>query len=265
MAHAWDRIGSTNVAPYVGPQGPGKVLTDLGVNGLDHTACNLAAVSWVTPDGIWSDHGGKNHGTQTGPLSAGFGPAWVADIVDAVGGIYYDSNHGQHQTPCPEYWGNTAILITWDDWGGWYDHVEPFSVLLNTQQNPCNVWGCGYVYGFRVPFLFVSAYTPQHFVSGTGTGSGNTCTDTPHCYDFGSILAFVELNFNLGNVFGQNQYADFFAKALDTQFYSLSTARSFTPIPSPVPASCFISPDTNCFSNYTGAVDPDDDAFEPSN
>ncbi len=73
------------------------------------------------------------------------------------------------------------------------------------------------------------------------------------------------MNFSLGKIFGNGQYADVFAQPLDPQFYSLQTARSFTPIASPVPASCFISPDTTCFPNYTGAVDPDDDAFEPSN
>jgi hypothetical protein len=127
--------------------------------------------------------------------------------------------------------------------------------------------GVGYIYGFRVPFMFVSAYTPQQFVSGTVSGSGTTCSDPPHCYDFGSILKFIESNFGLTTIVQQPYaYADTVAHALDLQFYSLKTARSFTPIPSPVPASCFINPSLQgCFPNYTGPVDPDDDAFEPSN
>jgi len=252
-----------NVAPYIGT---GKVLLDLGVNGVNNTACQLPAVSWVIPDGAWSDHAG------TGKNSAGyaFGPAWVADIVDAVGGYdntgaklpiqCYDVVNGQHVP----YWQNTAILITWDDWGGWYDHVEPFSVLINTDNN-CTVWGCGYVYGFRVPFMFVSAYTPQGFVSGTVSASGNTCIDTLHCYDFGSILQFIELNFGLKNIGGQNQYADFFAKSLDPTFYN-SQFRQFQAILTPVPQNCFINPSAKgCFANYTGPVDPDDDEVDPTN
>jgi len=242
------------VSPYIGT---GKVLTDLGVGGANNTACQLAAVSWVIPDGTWSDHAGL-----TG-VGYAFGPAWVADIVDAVGG--YDNQGNRLPVQC-NYWQNTAILVVWDDWGGWYDHVEPFNVLLNTQNNPCNVWGCGYVYNFRVPFLFVSAFTPQHFISGTVTGTGTTCptNDSQHCYDFGSILKFVESNFGLTNIVqGQNQYADVFANALDTSFYSLQAARSFTPVLTPVPPGCFINPTgQGCFPNYTGPVDPDDDASE---
>ncbi len=158
-----------DVFPYIGT---GKVLADLGVTG----SCGLPAVSWVIPDGNWSDHAGLMSNGNA------FGPAWVADIVDAVAG--YDNNSNKLATQC-NYWQNTAILITWDDWGGWYDHVEPFNILINTKQKSCNVWGCGYVYGFRVPFIFVSAYTQQGFVSGTVSGSGNTCPS-----ELGVLLPF---------------------------------------------------------------------------
>jgi phospholipase C len=244
-----------DVLPYIGT---GKVLTDLGVGATSISACQLPAVGWVIPDGNWSDHAGLM--TQ----GNAFGPAWVGDIVDAVAG--YDNTGAKLPIQC-NYWQNTAILIVWDDWGGWYDHVEPFKILLNTQQNPCNVWGCGYVYGFRVPFMFVSAYTPQGFVSGTVSGSGNTCpTGSGFCYDFGSILQFIESNFHLGLIAGKDQYADYFASPLTTQFYSLTTARTFQPIPTPVPPNCFINPTAaNCIPNYTGPVDPDDDGIEPNN
>ncbi len=72
-----------------------QVLTDIA-NG------QLAQVSWVIPDGTHSDHAESNDGS---------GPSWVASIVNAIG-----------NSP---YWANTAIIITWDDWGGWYDHVAP--------------------------------------------------------------------------------------------------------------------------------------------
>ena len=244
-----------DVLPYVGT---GKVLTDLGVGGSSNSACQLPAVSWVIPDGNWSDHAGLSSNGNA------FGPAWVGDIVDAVGG--YDNTGTKLPIQC-NYWQNTAILITWDDWGGWYDHVEPFKILLNTQNNPCTVWGCGYTYGFRVPFMFVSAYTPQGFVSGTVNLQNTTnCTDPQHCYDFGSILQFIELNFGLGKIAGvPNQYADYFAKPLDPAFYS-GQFRQFQAIPTPVPPNCFINPKAQgCIPNYTGPVDPDDDGSEPTN
>ena len=62
------------------------------------------------------------------------GPAWVAAIVNAIG----------NQPTCPNgevYRRNTAIFITWDDWGGWYDH-EPPTILPLPQGD--------YQYGFRV-------------------------------------------------------------------------------------------------------------------
>ena len=82
----------------------------------DITAGQLSAVSWVIPNGKASDHAGN---TQD------LGPSWVASIVNAIG-----------MSP---YWADTAIIVTWDDWGGWYDHVPPAQVRTS------------YEYGLRVP------------------------------------------------------------------------------------------------------------------
>jgi len=85
---------------------PSDVLKDIG-------SCKLKQVSWVIPTALESDHA-----TQTD----GSGPSWVAAIVNAVG----------KQPKCNDgetYWDDTVILITWDDWGGWYDHVVPRQCL----------------------------------------------------------------------------------------------------------------------------------------
>jgi phospholipase C len=125
---------------------PADVLTDIA-------GCRLSNVSWVIPDGRNSDHAGGT--TTTG------GPSWVAAIVNAIGTANAcDDGAG--------YWSDTAILVTRDDWGGWYDHVAP-SVPAGPQGH--------YQYGFRVPLLVVSAYTPKGYVN-----------DVPH--DFGSVLRF---------------------------------------------------------------------------
>jgi phospholipase C len=64
------------------------------------------------------------------------------------------------------FWNNTVILVVWDDWGGWYDHVNP-----NGPDGPgigySNNTGGQYVYGFRVPLLVVSTFAKQHYISGT--------------------------------------------------------------------------------------------------
>src|SRR6202041_3549147 len=74
---------------------PAQVLKDISGN-------HLSAVTWVMPQVPSSDHPPENNGT---------GPSWVSSVVNAVGNS--------------QYWSNTAIFITWDDWGGWYDHVAP--------------------------------------------------------------------------------------------------------------------------------------------
>ena len=223
-----------------------QVLTDI-------QNCVLPQVSWVTPDDTWSDHAG---GTM------GWGPSWVAAIVNAIG-----------NSTCADpaaNWSNTAILITWDDWGGWYDHVAPPGMGYAGG----NGNGIQYVYGFRVPLLVVSAYmTKAGYVSGSWNGTGSaptTCPGPPYCHDFGSILNFIEY------VFGSNQqslgtigpaeypYADSFVQDIvqPTYPYSLSDffnfqqpPSTFTTIRAPYDASFFI--------NYKGkAQDPDDDADE---
>ena len=174
-----------------------QVLTDI-------SNCSLPGVSWVIPNGADSDHANGNKGT---------GPAWVASIVNAVG----------HQAACASgetYWQDTVIFITWDDWGGWYDHVPPF-MADGAGKN----WGKGYTYGFRVPLLVVSAYTPA------GTVSNDI-------HDFGSILRFVETNFGLGRI-GPGYYADFWANPI-TEFFGLTTPRRFTTIAAPLGASYFL-------------------------
>jgi Phosphoesterase family len=100
-----------------------------------------------------------------------------------------------------------------------------------------NNWGCGYVYGFRVPLLVVSAYTPAGYVSGdTRTQGGGY--QKKYTHDFGSILAFIEHNFTLGYIdqSGDKGYAD--QNAIDnvngniplSDFFLPGSYRSFTPI-----------------------------------
>jgi len=193
----------------------------------DIQSCVLKDISWVIPDAAWSDHPGESQGTPP------YGPSWVGDIVDAVGSATNCDGTG--------YWNDTAIFIVWDDWGGWFDHVTPPDVYRSTSATSCptsvqpNGWGCGYVYGFRVPLLVVSAYTKAGYVS--GACSSITCNNNkfPYQRDFGSILAFIEYNFGMQQI-APPFYAD--ANALDgakgniplSDFFSLSNQRSFTNI-----------------------------------
>ncbi len=175
------------------------VLEDIANN-------QLAQVSWIIPDGAHSDHPSSNNGS---------GPSWVASIVNAIG-----------NSP---YWANTAIIITWDDWGGWYDHVAPKVV------NDGVSWGSGYVYGFRVPLIVGGPYAKAAYIS----------HDT---HDFGSILKYIETTFNLPSL----GYADAPADDLSDCFNLTQSPIVFQTIPAAIDAVTFIN-------DKSPPMDPDDD------
>jgi phospholipase C len=176
------------------------VLTDIANN-------QLAQVTWVIPDGRDSDHAGQNDGS---------GPSWVASIVNAIGNS--------------SYWANTVIFVTWDDWGGWYDHVPPPKVLVN-----CSQWGCGYVYGFRVPLIVVSPYAKAQYISHAD-------------HDFGSILKFIEQTFGLPSLGYADAPADDFSDCFDFSQSPLP----FQTIAAPLSAEHFLN-------DHRPPTDPDDD------
>jgi phospholipase C len=165
-----------------------QVLTDIP-NG------NLAQVSWVIPTGLSSDHDDASDGS---------GPSWVASIVNAIGSS--------------GYWANSAIIITWDDWGGWYDHVAPKVI------NDGVSWGSGYTYGFRVPLVVVSPYAKAAYISHT-------------THDFGSILKFIESTYTLPTL----GYADAAADDLADCFDFTQSPIVFKQIPAALPAAYFLN------------------------
>jgi hypothetical protein len=167
--HDWNN----NVGPYI------ETTNHLAPFLNDLQNCSLAQVTWVVPDGRWSDHPSEN---------IGLGPDYVANIVNAVGGTGPPANN------CG-FWSNTVILIVWDDWGGWYDHVNPIQKIGGGNLGYPNNTGQQYVYGFRVPLLVVSTFAKQHYISGPKT--------SPIYYDFGSILRFIEEAFLPSNTLYQ--------------------------------------------------------------
>jgi phospholipase C len=190
---------------YVDPT-PSHVLTDIG-------ACKLKQVNWVIPSALESDHGRDTDGS---------GPSWVASIVNKIGSsTCTDVVNGRTLT----YWQDTVILITWDDWGGWYEHVVPPPLPSGAP-----AIASSYTYGFRVPLLVVSAYTPAGTVSNTMG------------LDFGTILKFVEKIFNVGNI-PPGDYADFYSNGDLGEFFQFSKPpRSFQSIQAPLKEGVFLNP-----------------------
>jgi phospholipase C len=157
-----------------------QVLTDIA-NG------QLAQVTWVTPDLAHSDHPAANSGE---------GPDWVASVVNAIG--------------ASPFWNSTAIFITWDDWGGWYDHVVPPVI---DDMGP----------GFRVPLIVVSPYAKHGYVSHQD-------------YETASLLTFMETNFNLPNLGTRDATANDLSDCFD---YS-QTVIPFTAIKAKVTADMIL-------------------------
>jgi phospholipase C len=108
----------------------------------------LPAVSWLVTSELYSEHP---------PHSTCAGENWTVKVLDAI-------------MRSPE-WAHTAVFLTWDDFGGFYDHVPPprFNLLS---------------LGPRVPTLVISPYARRHYIDHT-------------TYDFSSILKFVEQRYSL--------------------------------------------------------------------
>jgi phospholipase C len=89
----------------------------------------LPSVSWVQPNGTDSQH--PNDGVAGSHTSFADGMTWDTQLINSI--------------MQSQYWSSTAIFLTWDDWGGFYDHVPPVSVD-------------GLGYGMRVPTILISPY-----------------------------------------------------------------------------------------------------------
>jgi phospholipase C len=111
----------------------------------DVRASRLPAVSWVLPPGIESDH--PDLGAPLCP-----GENWTVRTINAI-------------MRSPE-WDSTAIFLTWDDFGGFYDHVPPPHVDI-------------YGMGPRVPLIVISPYAKRGFVFSETS-------------EFSSVLRFIE-------------------------------------------------------------------------
>jgi len=117
----------------------------------------LPQVAWLVPSQIFSEH-------PSAGITAGMD--YVTSVVNAV-----------MQSP---YWSNTAIFLTWDDNGGFYDHVDPPNVDMSATGSS-KIFG----YGIRVPGLLISAYARPGYIDHS-------------LLSFDSYATFIENNFMKG-------------------------------------------------------------------
>ena len=98
------------------------------------------------------------------------------------------------------YWDSSAFLLSYDDWGGWYDHVRPPQID-------------GFGYGFRVPAILVSPYARQGYIDHS-------------TLDFTSGLKFIEENWGLAPLTRRDATARSFTEAFDFDQAPRPAARS---------------------------------------
>jgi phospholipase C len=119
----------------------------------------LPAVSWLIPDVGVSEH------PAAGSMCAG--ENWTVEMLNAL-------------MRSPE-WRHTAVVITWDDFGGFYDHVRPPHVDL-------------FGFGPRVPMLLISPWARRGLV-------------THDTLEFSSVLKMIETIWGLEPLTERDQHA----------------------------------------------------------
>jgi phospholipase C len=173
----------------------------------------LPNVTWVMPLGSQDEEGGSSSVTA--------GEHYVVSTINTI--------------MQSKYWNSTAIFVTWDDWGGWYDHVAPPQV---------DSFGLG----FRVPCLVISPYAKQGYVDHTQA-------------DFTSILKFIETDYSLPPLTSRDAAASSMQEAFDfsqaprTPFilpgpyvanqYPLTVASNGTAASNPLPVASSVTAASN--------------------
>jgi len=126
----------------------------------------LPSLTWLMSDLKYSEHP---------PQSMCLGENWDVRAINAV--------------ERSRFWKSTVIVLTWDDFGGFYDHVPP-PVINNI------------AFGPRVPTIIISPYAYSHRVDHS-------------IYDFSSVLRFAEDTFHLGRLSSYDSSARSIAHMLD--------------------------------------------------
>lgn len=146
VGYIWSTLDAIKSIRY-GPQWKTNVLDSNNIL-KDVKRGRLAKITWLMPPFDYSDHP---------PGSMCQGENWSVEVINTI--------------MKSKFWKHTAIVLTWDDYGGFYDHVAP--PKLST-----------YRLGPRVPAIVISPYSRAHDID-------------HHQYDFRSIVKYMEDLFHL--------------------------------------------------------------------
>ncbi len=146
------------------------------------------------PSFVWIDGGFGESGLDEHPdNNVQAGAAFVKTLIDAL-----------MNSPA---WHDTVLILSYDEGGGLYDHVPPFTVVppddIPPQLGPNDATGDNFTLsGFRVPVIVVSPFVKPHFVSHVNR-------------DYTSILKLIETRFNLPALTRRDAAGDDMTEFLD--------------------------------------------------
>jgi phospholipase C len=166
--YKWSALNAVKHIRF-GPEWKSNVIDQARFQG-DAASGKLPAVSWLVPLDPYSDHPALSNICD--------GENWVVQEINAI-----MSN--------PTEWRHTAIVLTWDDWGGFYDHVVP-------PKGPNRFT----MYGLRVPTIIISPYARRGYIDHTR-------------YDFTSLARLAESVFKLPSLTKLDRSSNTMASSFD--------------------------------------------------
>ena len=219
----------------------------LNLNDLQNaiSSNNLPAVSWVIPEPQVSDHAGQSTWIN--------GQTYVSSVINLI--------------EKSVEWASTAIFLTWDDWGGYYDGILPLQFDSAGE-------------GFRVPLIAISPYSISGGIVQAPSYNYGAKFQNTHQEDFSAFLSTIEYNWGLGNLTDRDGYEPNlfymmnFSQSLLTPLFlassgvvyplgSCSTACTYSPSMDPANRPIFnpnvgINESIGQALNYSGNDDPGD-------
>jgi phospholipase C len=199
----------------------------------DAAAGTLPQVAYVDP--IFTGFGATKNVAQDEhpPSNVQVGEKFTADVVNAL----MDSPN----------WSSSAFILTYDEHGGYYDHVPPPPAPLPDEHPPQPdhaVFGTFDRYGIRIPTVVVSPFAKSHYVS-------------HNVYDLTSTLAFIELRFGLPPLTNRDANADPMLDFFDFENPPFMTPPELPAAPVNFPPECEEEP-AQTDSDADGDKDPFD-------
>jgi phospholipase C len=212
----WDRLAAAGVtgryyfhdAPFLGLWGPKYSSISRSFSSFlnDCAAGTLPQVSFVDPKFIDEETGTSEDDHPHSDIRNG--EAYLNQVYDAV-------------TKSPA-WKHTLLVINYDEWGGFFDHVPPSAAPIPPASQAAG--DTDGLLGFRVPCLLISPRAPRGIVS-----------HTP--FDHTSVLRFIEWRWGLQPLTVRDATANNLAVALDFEKPN-QTAPTYLVTPGPYGAAC---------------------------